>query len=403
MFPEDLEAFRTAVRDWLRANTPPDIGSPDHPDRGILVWGGRNARFRDRDAEAWFRGVTERGWATPTWAVEYGGAGLDPARARALRQELAEVGGARLLRNFGTLMIGPLILANGTEEQKRRHLQAISRGQARWCLGFSEPNAGSDLASLQCRAEHDGGHYVVTGEKVWNSYAHQSDFMELLVRTDRSAAKHGGISVLLVDLASPGVRVSPIELISGKSQFCSTAFESVRVPDSERLGAENDGWRIVQEGLRYEREAVVAMTVSDGGFTGKRRASLVEIARLAHEIPEGPLPDDVAAAIAAVEIEQLAFRASERRAKDAAKLKQPVPHPSVFKFMGARVTQRRREIEMGLRGSPGTVWESANEQPGEDERAAREWLRTYGLSIEGGTSEIQLNVIAKRVLGMAGS
>jgi alkylation response protein AidB-like acyl-CoA dehydrogenase len=273
----------------------------------------------------------------------------------------------------------------------------MARGEIRWCLGFSEPDTGSDLAGLQCRAVRDGDHYVVTGAKVWNSYAHKSDFMELLVRTDSDAPKHKGISVLMVDLTTPGIAISPIELISGASEFCSTVFDEVRVPVDHRLGPENEGWNIVQRGLKHEREAVVAMAMTDSGFTGRARRSLVDVARAAYDVDR--LPDDVAVAIAAAEIDQLAFRLTQRRASEMGRAGQLGPHPSVLKYAGAKLTQRRRDLEESLRGASGLGWEGDGFSE-EDLRAAREWLRAFGLSIEGGTSEIQLNIISKRELGL---
>lgn len=380
------------IREWLQANSPTALQDPTHPDRGAIAWGGSRRPFSDPEVEAWFRHVTANGWAVPDWPVEHGGAGLVPAEAAKVRAALASVGAGALLQNFGVFMIGPLVRAFGTDDQQRRHLPRMARGDVAWCLGFSEPDRGSDLAGLRCRAVRDGDEYVVTGSKVWNSHAHRADFMELLVRTDPDAPKHQGISVLLVDLALPGISIAPIELISGHSEFCSTTFDEVRVPVDHRLGDENDGWRVVQAGLAHEREAVVTMAMTDKGFTGRERRRLSEIARPADG---GDLPLDIASDIARLEIDDLAFRALQRRARHAAG--QESVHPSVLKYVGAQLTQRRRDLEMELRGSGGLGWEGEGFEE-EELRATREWLRAFGLSIEGGTSEIQLNIIAKRVL-----
>ncbi|MCJ7438919.1 MAG: acyl-CoA dehydrogenase family protein [Acidimicrobiia bacterium] len=391
MIPNSAE-----IRSWLQANTPEVLRDPKHPDRGALAWGGSRRPFHDPDVERWFREVTARGWAVPDWPVEHGGAGLDAAATADVRAELAAVGAGGLLMNFGTLMISPLITKFGTEEQCRLHLPRMAMGNVAWCLGFSEPDRGSDLAGLQCRAVKDGDDYIVTGAKVWNSHTDRADYMELLVRTDPDAPKHKGISVLMVDLRSPGISISPIELISGRSEFCYTTFDEVRVPVDNRLGEENEGWRLVQVGLRHEREAVVAMAMTDQGFTGRKRRSLIELAQTA-----GPdaVPADVMADIARLEIENLAFAATKRRARQAAESGQDCVHPSVLKYVGAQLTQRRRDLEMGLRGAGGVGWEGEGYDE-EELRSTREWLRAFGLSIEGGTSEIQLNIIAKRVLAL---
>lgn len=394
-----LDSFRADVRAWFAEHTPAAIADSRHPDRGAMAWGGRRARIEDPAMRTFYDELVATGWIAPTWSKDESGAGLSAAEAAIVRDEATRVSAGFVLQNFGTLMVGPLIRDFGTDEQRRRHLTAMARGEIAWCLGFSEPDHGSDLAGLQCRAVRDGEVYVVTGAKVWNSRAHRSDFMELLVRTDPDAPKHHGISVLMVDLSTPGISISPIELISGGSDFCETRFDEVRVPVDHRLGPEHDGWRLVQHGLRFEREAVVTMAMAETGFTGRKRATLDEIARHHQVDPSAPLPGDVASQIAAAEIEQLAFRATQRRAADAARAGQPAPHPSVLKYVGAKVTQRRRDLEMALRGTSAIGWKGAAYTE-ESLRSSREWLRAFGLSIEGGTSEIQLNIIARRVLDL---
>lgn len=384
-------------RAWIADSAPETLRDPKHPDRAPLTFGGRRRRFTDPAVRAWFDEVTARGLALADWPVEHGGAGFDAAEAAVIREQLVAVGAGSLLSNFGVHMIAPLLRAFASPEQLAVHLPRIARGEVAWCLGFSEPDRGSDLAGLQCRAVRDGDEYVVTGSKVWNSHADRADFMELLVRTDRDVPKHQGISVLLVDLTLPGIEISPIELISGRSEFCATTFDEVRVPVDHRLGDENDGWHIVQAGLRHEREAVVAMAMTDAGFRGRSRTPLIDVARAAQD----PVPADVVVDIARAEIEQLAFAATRRRARLAPADGEAV-HPSVLKYVGAKSTQRRRALELDLRGTGGLGWEGDGFE--EDElRATREWLRAFGLSIEGGTSEIQLNIIAKRVLGLPSS
>ncbi|MDP1867599.1 MAG: acyl-CoA dehydrogenase family protein, partial [Bradyrhizobium sp.] len=213
----DLEKFRSETRAWLQANCPPEMRKPMTSD-GDTFWGGRNAKFSSEPQRVWFERMRDKGWTVPDWPREYGGGGLDAAEHKVLRAEMAAMGARSPLSSFGIWMLGPALLKYGTEAQKKEHLPKIAAGLIRWCQGYSEPNAGSDLASLQTRAESDGDDYVITGQKIWTSYANYADWIFCLVRTDATAKKHDGISFILFDMASKGVSTKPILLISGMGE-----------------------------------------------------------------------------------------------------------------------------------------------------------------------------------------
>jgi alkylation response protein AidB-like acyl-CoA dehydrogenase len=300
------------------------------------------------------------------------------------------------LIGFGLEMIGPLLLQTGNEEQKREHLPRIARGEIRWCQGYSEPGAGSDLAGLQTRAVRDGDDYILNGQKVWTSYGDRSDWMFILVRTD-TTQKQGGITFLLMDMDAPGVQVRPIKLISGASPFCETFITDVRVPRRNVVGQENGGWNIAKMLLRFERNMIAdAFKVRDD------RSRLLRMAR--HYLPsadDGHLQDAVLRdRLTQVELDQLALDLTLSRSRDRLKAGQPPgPEASIFKLYGTELNQRRRELMVAIAGPQGLGWEG----PGfsDDELAlTRDWLRSRGNTIEGGTSEVQLNIIAKNVLGL---
>ncbi|HEX2560775.1 acyl-CoA dehydrogenase family protein, partial [Phenylobacterium sp.] len=222
----ELEEFRAEARAWLAENFPPSLkgkaGQAALSDEGGEI---------DSDLALWKKRIGEKGWATPTWPKEYGAGGLSPAQARVLQQEMARAGAFNPLTfGMGITMIGPTILDYGTEAQKRQHIPPIVRGEVRWCVGYSEPGAGSDLASLQMRCEDAGDHWVINGQKIWTSGAQWSDWCGALVRTDPTAKKHDGISFILIDMHQPGIETRPIKLIAGASPFCETFFTDAVAP-----------------------------------------------------------------------------------------------------------------------------------------------------------------------------
>jgi acyl-CoA dehydrogenase len=399
-FVSDLQAFgafRAEVRAWLEAACPPSMRTP------ILsaedeVWGGRRAVFPSDDARVWLERLAERGWTAPTWAREYGGAGLGPEEAAVLADELRRIGARPPLKSMGLWMLGPLLVEFGTEEQKREHLPKIARGEIRWCQGYSEPGAGSDLASLQTRAVRDGDEWVVDGQKVWTSHADESDWIFCLVRTDPTAKKHEGISFLLVDMASPGVRVRPITLISGASPFCETFFEGVRVPARNLIGEPNAGWKLAKRLLEFERDAISRMRDAQS----QDEAPLEEMAKRALGTnADGTLADPILRdRLTQANLDFLCNRLTLRRTRETIAAGRPAgPEMSILKFYGTELNKRRRELLVRFSGFRGLGWEGEPFTKDELQRT-RDWLRSRANSIEGGSSEIQLNIIAKRVLGL---
>ena len=394
----DLEAFRAEARAWLEAKCPPEMRTPLRPGES-LVWGGRRERFEAPGSKLWLERMVAKGWTVPTWPKEYGGAGLSKAEARVLQQEMRALGCRTALTSFGMTLLAPVVLEYGTEEQKKKFLPPIARGEIRWCQGYSEPGAGSDLASLQCAAVRDGDDYVVNGQKIWTTEAHLSDWIFCLVRTDKSGAKHDGISFLLIDMDQPGVKATPIVLINGTSDFCQTFFDGVRVPVANRIGPENAGWTIAKRLLQHEREM---LSEAGGSTQARKKRTLAEWARERLGAAEGePLPDaDIRDRIVRVEMDQLAYSASLRRSIESAKAgRGPGPETSMFKLVVSELRKRRADLRVRLAGVQGLGWEGE----GFDEydlEATRSWLASKADSIAGGTSEIQRNVIAKRVLGL---
>jgi acyl-CoA dehydrogenase len=390
----DLESFRTETRAWLEANCPPEMREPMR-DETDACWGGRNAVFKNDAQKSWMEAMAARGWTVPDWPTEYGGGGLSPAETKIVKQEMARIGARNPLMSFGISMLGPALLRYGSEEQKKRFLPEIVRGEIRWCQGYSEPGAGSDLASLQTKCEEvfdeDGGsHWLVNGQKVWTSYADKADWIFCLVRTDPQAAKHNGISFILFDMTTPGVSTKPILLISGSSPFCETFFDDVKVPKDQLVGEINKGWDVAKYLLGHEREMISGMGL--GGQTDALGAALQDA------VTADPI---LRADVARFDVDAMAFRAMSERFIDELKAGQAHPaQPSMMKYAGTELNKRRHELVMAAGGSNALEWESDRSRKG---KSAREWLRTKANSIEGGTSEIQLNIIAKRILDLPGT
>jgi alkylation response protein AidB-like acyl-CoA dehydrogenase len=392
-FGGELDAFRAETRAWLEANCPASMRTPMPEDE--VPWGGRKAEWKNPDSKLWLDRMAERGWTAPTWPKEYGGGGLSSAEARVLGQEMARLRARPPLFSFGLWMLGPVLLEYANEAQKREHLPKIVRGEIRWCQGYSEPGAGSDLASLQTRCEDKGDHFLINGQKVWTSYADQADWIFCLVRTDTST-KHEGISFVLFDMASPGVEARPILLISGSSPFCETFFTDVKVEKANLVGKLNGGWEIAKRLLQFERQ-----NISASGFGGSAGLDLIDAAKTYVGVENGRLADaDLRARLAAHQIEAKAFSLTVRRVEQEAKAGKGLgPAASIIKYAAATLNQHKGELMVEALGTQGLGWS------GEafDARALREtrgWLRSKGNSIEGGTSEINLNVVAKRVLGL---
>jgi acyl-CoA dehydrogenase len=390
----DLHEFREETRRWLEANAPAAMRQP-LTSTDEACWGGKKGHYPD-DTRKWLAIMAERGFTAPTWPREYGGGGLSNDEAKILAQEMAKLRIRPALVGFGLTMIGPLLLQAGNEEQKRTHLPRIVRGEIRWCQGYSEPGAGSDLAGLQTRAVRDGDDFIVNGQKVWTSYADKADWMFLLVRTAPEAPKHQGISFLLMDMESPGVSVQPIKLISGASPFCETFIADVRVPVANVVGQVNAGWSIAKMLLRFERNMI-----ADVFKERDDRQRVLNLARRYLDAGSGRIPDPVLRdRITQIEMDQACLDLTLARSRDRLKTGQPPgPETSLFKLYGTELNQRRRELMVEIAGPQGLGWEGAGFTP-EELSMTRDWLRSRGNTIEGGTSEVQLNIIAKQVLGL---
>ncbi len=389
----DLDAFRQQTRAWLEENCPQSMRTPATSDEDAC-WGGRRFTFKNDDQRIWLERMAERGWTAPDWPVEYGGGGLSQAEHKILREEMARIRARPPLSSFGVWMIGPAILKFGSEELKRQHLPAIVRGEIRWCQGYSEPGAGSDLAGLQTRAEDRGDHFIVNGQKIWTSYADKADWMFCLVRTNPEAKKQLGISLVLFDMTTPGVSTRPIKLISGSSPFCETFLDNVRVDKQQVVGEINQGWTIAKYLLTHEREMIGGM-----GRTAAGQKTLAQHAVDAIGLEKGRLCDGMLRAeVARWDLDARAFELTAERVLDEAKAGHGVGHASaMLKYYGTELNKRRQELMIALRGSDGLEWEGEASREG---ALARTWLRSKGNSIEGGTSEVQLNVISRNILGL---
>ncbi|HEY2032490.1 MAG TPA: acyl-CoA dehydrogenase family protein [Rhizomicrobium sp.] len=394
----DIETFRAQTRRWLEENCPPSmrggaLAVTDDTDNSI--WGGRRAKWTNPEAKQWLDRMASKGWTAPTWPKEYGGGGLSKDEARVLSQELARIKARPALMSFGIWMLGPVLLEYATEEQKKKFLPQIVKGEIRWCQGYSEPGAGSDLASLRTKCEDKGDHFLINGQKIWTSYADQADWIFCLVRTD-TTKKHEGISFVLFDMTTPGVEARPIKLISGQSPFCETFFTDVKVPKNQMVGKLNGGWEIAKRLLQYERQ-----NISSGGFGGGSGVELEDVAKHYVGTEDGAIADaDLRARITAHRMEARAFALTVRRIEEESKAaKGPSPAVSIIKYAAAKINQDRCELMVEAMGSQGLGWEGEGFAK-EEIAAMRGMLRSKGNSIEGGTSEVNLNVISKRVLGL---
>ena len=399
---QDPEVFRRALVAWLDEHAPRSLWhSVSTPFQGH--WGGKNSDFASDDHRAWFEACLELGWTAPGWPREFGGAGLPSTHVRVFHEELRERGLPQPLVGFGLTMIGPILLAHGSPEQKAYHLPAIVRGDLRWCQGYSEPGAGSDLASLTMKAERDGDDFVVSGQKIWTSHAEKADWIFCLVRTSSAGRKQEGITFLLIDMTSPGITVRPIELISGASPFCEVYIDEVRVPADQVVGEIGKGWKVAKALLAHER-SMVGESIAAGGARpdvlqgyGLAEHALKVFGRdHGGQLAAPSLRDS----IAAVEMEEEAMRMLVRQLNEALKAgHQPGAEASILKIAGTELNQRRWELAVDIAGPAALTWdERAFDE--HDQALGRHFLRSRGNTIEGGTSEIQRNILARRVLGL---
>jgi acyl-CoA dehydrogenase len=382
---EDTESFRAEVRAWLEANCPEGARNiPPTPENSF--WGGRRPEPLSPDRRLWFERMVARGWTVPTWPAEYGGGGLSGAQAKVLAEEMARIRAAPPLQSLGIMMLGPALLKYASEEQKREHLPRIARGEIRWAQGYSEPGAGSDLASLQTRAEDRGDHFLVNGQKIWTTYGHKCDWIFTLVRTDPEAPKQQGISFLLIDMASPGVEARPIRQLSGNTNFSETFFTDVRVPKANLIGEINRGWEVAKYLLTFERTTM-------GGSGAASSEESLEAAALRLLGREGLAREaHLRQEIAEVLVEGWALKLANRRLADQFTAREPAPFtPSVLKVLATEQELRRTRALMAIGGFDHL---DAAGSP------AYRWLDAPTNCIAGGSNEIQLNILSKRALGL---
>ncbi|MBD3648718.1 MAG: acyl-CoA dehydrogenase family protein [Pseudomonadales bacterium] len=388
-----LEAFREETRAWLEENCPESMRTPMPADE--MPSGGRKVTFKNPDTKVWMDRMAEKGWTAPTWPKEYGGGGLSVQENQILQEEMRRINARTPSVGMGLTMIGPALLEFGNEEQKKEHLPKICRGEIWWCQGYSEPNAGSDLVSLQTKAVVDGDDFIINGQKIWTSGADMADWIYCLVRTDPDD-KYNGITFLLFDMDSPGVSVRPIKLISGMSPFCETFFEDVRVPRKNVVGEVNNGWTVAKRLLQYERTSI------GGGGGGRQQARSISDIALDYIGEDGGKLADLSLReeITRQLMNDRAFGLTVRRNLEESKsTKAPSFASSMFKYYGTEQNKSRMELMLKSMGTQMLGWEGDGFKESELTNC-RAWLRSKGNSIEGGTSEVQLNIIAKRVLGL---
>ena len=384
----DLDAFRTEARDWLEANFPKSLAHA----QSAMIPGGEKPTG---DALTWKQRMADKGWGAPTWPTQYGGGGLSGAEARLLQQEMARIGAENPMLGMGTSMFGPTLLEYGTEAQKQRHIPPIVRGELRWCQGYSEPGAGSDLASLATKCVDAGDHWKIDGSKIWTSGAQYADWCFCLVRTDTSK-KHEGISFVLIPMHQPGVEVRPIKLIAGNSPFCETFFTDATAAKDDMVGPLNGGWTVGKRLLQHERSG-------QGG--GRMMGAGMSVEALAKKYvgvdDQGRIADpDLRTRITKHLIDARAHVLTLQRAQAEAKGNvNPSATTSVMKNSGTWVGQEKAELTLEIMGSQGLGW-TGDDYTKDEREAVRTWLSGKATTIFGGSQEIQSNIVSKRILGL---
>jgi len=388
--PEQIK-FREEVREWIQSAMPPKIKAKAAVD----------GAFDHDEQMEWHKILYKKGWVAPHWPKEVGGPGFDVTKRFILSEEL-ELASAPTLSPFGLGMVGPLIIQFGNKAQKERFLPKILSGEEVWCQGYSEPNAGSDLASLKLRAESDGkGSYILNGQKTWTTYAQYADWIFVLARTDASGKKQNGISFFLVDMKTPGVVAKPFLTTGNTLAFCETWFENAKVPAENIVGEPNMGWTYAKALLGHERTLVAGV--------GRSTRQMVRIKKIAKDtlVDGKPALDHPGwrARIARLEMDLEALRTANYRTVAGAQLgKAPGPESSILKLRGTEIQQECFELMMDLMGLHALNW--FNEEgtiPAREEAVASEHNYLRAATIYAGSNEIQKNIIAKMVLGLPGT
>ena len=389
----ELREFRQDVKGWLAENCPEGAKGPGQQANGSTKI------TLESDVALWLERCAEKGFTAPTWPTEYGGGGLSDAEAKILYEEMGAISARTPLVGMGMSMIGPTLLEYGNDAQKAEHLPKIIRGEVQWCQGYSEPNAGSDLAALSSRAEDHGDHYIINGQKIWTSGAATADWMFALVRTDFDAPKHEGISFVLLTMDQPGVTVKPIRLISGSSPFCETFFDNAVASKDNLVGELNKGWTVGKRLLQFERSGIGGL--SGGARPAQSGPSLADIAKQYIGENDGRISDPaIREQVTTLNMNRAAFRLTALRANAENKSGTPGAATSIFKFCGAALQQDGAELKRELMGFSGLGADDAVGFSESELTATEEWLHTKATTIYGGSNEIQANIIAKRVLGL---
>ena len=391
----DLNAFREETRSWLEENCPGEMRNLS------FHWEDAHLIYSKPEAAVWLERMAERGWVAPTWPAEYGGGGLEPEKAAILSQEMKRINATAPSSGMGLTMIGPTLLEYGTEEQKQRHVPKICDGSIRWCQGYSEPGAGSDLAALQAKAVLDGDHFVINGQKTWTSGAQHADWMFALVRTNPNVPKHDGISFVLFDMHQEGVVVKPIQLISGSSPFCETFLDNVIARRDDLIGEMNKGWTVGKRLLQFERSGIGGLAGANKKKVEKKRNPLADLAKqYTGEIDARIADQGTREKVLEHSMRERAFQLTARRvAQENQSGKTPGAATSIFKLVGANLARNSTELKSEMMGTNGIGWEG-EEFSDKELETTRNWLNSRAVTIYGGTNEVQMNIISKRVLGL---
>jgi len=393
---EHLEQFRQDTREWLEANCPEDMRQPMRSDED-QCWGGRKWVFASEGQQLWLERMAAKGWTAPRWPSEYGGGGLSGDEAKILGEEMSRIGARRPLSSFGLDMLGPALLLYATEEQKQQYIPDIINGKIRWCQGYSEPNAGSDLASLRTKADDMGDHYRINGSKVWTSYADKADWIFCLVRTEPDAPKHLGISFLLFRMDTPGIEIRPLVDMTGDANFNEVFFTDVRVPKHQIVGQRGQGWQVANAILGHERGSLATPDAAMNRLNGVKRLMREESIN-GEPIMSNPVFRD---RLMKLEGRVLAMQYNDMRLLSAKINKNQDVRLAgmIVKLIG---TELRHEIECLGIDVMGEIGLSYGDNP--HVRGHGSWQYQYmfylGLIIGGGTSQIQKNIISERGLGM---
>jgi acyl-CoA dehydrogenase len=389
---EDLDQFRSEAREWLEANCPESQRQPMTPEE--QYWGGRRGKFASEDAQLWFERMRDKCWIAPEWPAEYGGGDLSAQQAKIITEEMKAIRARKPYFGLGLWMLGPALVEYGNEEQKQKYLRDIVNGKARWCQGYSEPGSGSDLASLQCKAEDKGDHFLVTGSKIWTTRAEECDWIFCLVRTDPAAKKQEGISFLLIDMDDPGISTTPIALISGESEFCQTFFDGVKVPKENLVGELNKGWSVAKALLVHERKLM-----SEIGSDSPRQSLVPNAAAREYlEFDNGQIADaELRSRLVEYDMQMHAIGLTHFRTFEEKIAGIRSAAPLIMKYVGTEAEKTKSELLLAIMGTRGAGWEGEGFTSAEID-TTRLWAMSYAMTIAGGTSEVQLNVVAKNVL-----